>query len=121
MKLPGPGRTLRPSGSHRTTRLSVEKHRDEPARLILLQSAAKYSLNAASLKKIMDSETDERSAFIIGLAKNAQQVIRYSLYGQTINFICDTVLTPRDVHLSDEIKIHLGLTGENARKSFMDV
>ena len=105
------------SGKH----MPVEKHRDEPARLIILQSAAKYSLNAASLKKIMDSKADERSAFLIGLAKNAQQVIRYSLYGQTINFICDKVLTPRDVHPSDEIKIHLGLTGENARKSFMDV
>jgi hypothetical protein len=77
------------------------------ARLIILQSAAKYSLNAASLKKIMDSKADERSAFLIGLAKNAQQVIRYRLYGQTINFICDKVLTPRDVHPSDEIKVHL--------------
>ena len=105
------------SGKH----MPVEKHRDEAARLIILQSAAKYSLNAASLKKIMDSKADERSAYLIGLAKNAQQVIRYSLYGQTINFICDKVLTPRDVHPSDEVKIHLGLTGENARKSFMDV
>jgi hypothetical protein len=101
--------------------MPVEKHRDEPARLILLQTAAKYSLNAASLKKIMDSEPDERSAFLIGLAKNAQQVIRYGLYGQAINFICDKVLTPRDVHPSDEIKTHLGLTGDNARKSFMDM
>jgi hypothetical protein len=101
--------------------MPVEKHRDEPARLIILQSAAKYSLNAASLKKIVDSKADEHSAFLIGLAKNAQQVIRYSLYGQTINFICDKVLTPRDVHPSDEIKTHLGLTGDNARKSFMDV
>ena len=101
--------------------MPVEKHRDEAARLILLQSAAKYSLNAESLMKIMGSGADQRSAFIVGLAKNAQQVIRYSLYGQTINFICDKVLTPRDVHPSDEIKTHLGLTGENARKSFMDV
>ncbi len=100
----------------------VEKHRDEAAaRLIILQSAAKYSLNPASLKKIMDSDPDERSAYIICLAKNAQQVIRYSLYGQTINFLCDKVLTLRDVHPSDEVKLHLGLTGENARKSFMDM
>ena len=52
--------------------MPVEKHRDEAARLIILQSTAKYSLNPASLKKIMDSDPDERSAFIIGLAKNAQ-------------------------------------------------
>jgi hypothetical protein len=62
----------------------------------------------------MDSDPDERSAYIIGLAKNAQQVIRYSLYGQTINFLCDKKLTP-------EVKLHLGLTGDNARKSFMDM
>jgi hypothetical protein len=84
-------------------------------------SAAKYSLNPASLKKIMDSDPDERSAFIIGLANNAQQVIRYSLYGKTIKFLCDKVLTPRDVHPSDEVKLHLGLTGENARKRFMNI
>jgi hypothetical protein len=96
---------------HGCKHMPVEKHRDEAARLIILQSAAKYSLNPASLKKIMDSDPDERSAFIIGLAKNAQQVIRYSLYGQTINFLYDKVLTPRDVHPSDEVKLRLGLTG----------
>jgi hypothetical protein len=70
---------------------------------------------------ITASDPDERSAYIFGLAKNAQQVIRYSIYGQTINFLCDKVLTPRDVHPSDEVKLHLGLTGENARKSVMDM
>ncbi len=108
---------------HGGKHMPVEKHRDESARLIILQSAAKYSLNLASLKKIMDLDPDGRCAFIIGfkLAKNVQQVIRYRLYGQTINFLCDKVLTPRDVHSSDEVKLHLGLTGENTRTSLMDM
>jgi hypothetical protein len=87
------------SGKH----MPVEKHRDESAHLIILPSAAKYCLSPASLKQIMDSDPDEHSAYIIGLAKNAQLDIHYRLYGQTINFLCDKVLTPRVVHPSNEV------------------
>ena len=106
---------------HGGKHMPVEKHRDETSRLVILHSTAPYCLSDESLKTIMDAEPDERSAYLIGLAKIAQQVIRYNLYGHVINNICDTVLTRHDVHPSDDVKLHLGLTGAHARKSFMDM
>ncbi len=91
------------------------------ARLVILHSAAPHCLSDESLNRIMGEDPDERSAYLIGLAKIAQQVIRYSLYGQVINYISEKVLTPHDVHPSYDVKLHLGLTGYNSRKSFMDV
>ena len=101
--------------------MPVEKHRDETSRLVILHSAAPHCLSDESLKKIMEADPDERSAYLIGLAKIAQQVIRYSLYGQATNYISEKVLTPHDVHPSNDLKLHLGLTGDNAKKSFMDM
>ena len=105
------------SGKH----MPVEKIRDEHTRLLLLHSAAKFSLTEESLNTIMEADIEERHAYLIGLAKITQQVIRYSLYGHTINYICDKVLTQHDVHPPEDVKIHLGLTGEHSKKSFMDV
>ena len=58
---------------------------------------------------------------MIGLAKNAQQVIRYILYGLTGNYMNEKVLTSRDVFPSTDVKLHLGLTGVNAEKVFMEL
>jgi hypothetical protein len=99
----------------------VEKHRDEAARMIVFRSAAPYCLNEETAALILDADPEERAAYLIGTAKIAQQFIRYSLYGQVINYFCDKVLTPRDVHPSNDVKLHLGLTGEYAEKSFMDL
>jgi hypothetical protein len=48
-------------GSH----MPVEKDRDETAGLIILQYAAKYCLNPAPVKKIMESDREERSVYIV--------------------------------------------------------
>ncbi len=77
--------------------MPVEKHRDETARLVILRSAAPFCLNDESMEKIMNAEQEQRNAFLTGLAKNAQQVIRYILYCYTVNYIRDKVLTPHDV------------------------
>ena len=61
---------------HGGKHMPVEKHRDEVARLVLLRYTAPYCLSAESFTKIMDADPDERYAYLIGLAKNAQQVIR---------------------------------------------
>ncbi len=61
---------------HGGKHMPVEKHRDETSRLVILHSTAPYCLSDESLKTIMDAEPDERSAYLIGLAKIAQQVIR---------------------------------------------
>jgi hypothetical protein len=47
---------------------------------------------------------------MIGLAKNAQQVLHYSLYGMVGNYLNERVLTPLDVYPADhdDIKLHFG-------------
>ncbi len=98
--------------------MPVEKHRDETARLVILRSAAPFCLSDESMQKIMEAEPEKRTAFLTGLAGNAQPVFRYTLYGYTVNFMSEKVLTPHDIHPSDDIKQHLGLTGENAKNFF---
>ena len=61
------------------------------------------------MQLIMQADNEERHAYISGLAKIAQQVTRYLLYGLTINYICDKVLTQHDVYPSEDVKLHLGL------------
>jgi hypothetical protein len=100
--------------------LPIENNRDETHRLILLYSAAPYCLSKETLDTILEADCDERKTYLVGLAKNAQQVIRYVLYGLTGNYLNEKVLTQRDVFPSDDIKLHLGLTGDNAQKCFME-
>ena len=101
--------------------MPVEKHRDGPNRLILLHTAAQFSLSKDQLDMILEADPVEMGAYVTALARNTQQVIRYTLYGQFNNYMNDKVLTPRDVFPSDDVKLHLGLTGENQKKSFMDL
>jgi hypothetical protein len=51
----------------------------------------------------------------------AQQVIQYVLYGLAGNYMNEQVFTPRDVYPAEDVKLHLGLTGDNARKCFMEL
>lgn len=101
--------------------MPVEKVRDSTHRLILLQSVAPYCLSQEQLDMILEGDPDERNAYLIGLAKNAQQILKYGLGGTVNNYVSEKVLTPRDVYPSDEIKIHLGLVNENSKKAFMDM
>ena len=101
--------------------LPIEKIRDDNYRQCLLYSAAPYCLNQETLDMIVGTDRDEKNAYLIALAKNAQQVIRYVLYGQVGNYMNERVFTPRDVFPADDVKLHLGLTGDNARKCFMEL
>ena len=102
--------------------LPIEKVRDETHRLILLRSAAPYCLSKETLDTIiLGADRDEMNAYLIGLSKNAQQVIRYQLYGLAGNYMNEKVFTPRDVYPADDVKLHLGLTGDNARKCFREL
>jgi hypothetical protein len=68
------------------------------------------------MKLGMDPDREERNAFLIGLAKKSQQLLSCALPGMAINRICEKVLTPRDIHPSDEVKRHLSLTGERQKE-----
>ena len=99
----------------------VEKVRDETGRMIALRSAAPYALCADNVEKFFAFPPEQVSAFAIGLAKNMQQAMHYAMYGQAMGHLSDKVFTPRDVQPNDDVKVHLGLTGSNAGKSFMDM
>ena len=101
--------------------LPIEKVRDETHRLILLRSAAPYCLSKETLDTILEADSDEKNAYLIALSKNAQQVIRYVLYGLSGNYMNERVFTPRDVFPTEDVKFHLGLTGDNARRCFMEL
>ncbi len=101
--------------------LPVENIRGKTHSLVLLYSAAPYCLSQETLDTILEADSNERKAYMIGLAKNAQQVIRYILYGLTGNYMNEKVLTSRDVFPATDVKLHRGLTGANAEKVFMEL
>ena len=102
-------------------RLPIEKARDETHRRILLRSAAPYSLSMETLETILAADRDELTAYELGLTKNAQQIFKYTLPGLLGNYMNERVFTPRDVYPSDDVKMHLGLTGAHAQMSFMNL
>ena len=102
-------------------KMPVEKQRDSSMWMILFRTMAPYCLCKHSIDSILKADTDAVNAYLIGLAKNAQQVIKYNMYGMVGNFMADKVLTQHDVFPLDNVKKHLGLTGEHASKSFMDM
>ena len=101
--------------------IPTEKHRDASNRLILVQTAAQFCLSTEQVHTIMGADPEVLNAYLTALARNTQQVIRYTLYGQFNNYMNEKVLTQRDVYPSDDVKLHLGFTGEHLRKSFMDL
>jgi len=102
-------------------KVPVEKQRDSVMRTIVLRTVAPYCLNDETLDAILKADPEEQNALLMGLAKNAQQYIKYQLYGTVANFMADKVLTQHDVFPSAAVKKHLGLTGDHATKSFMDM
>lgn len=102
-------------------RMPIEKARDDAHRHILLHSAAPFSISQETLESILGADRDELNAYMIGLAKNAQQILRYTLYGTVGNYLNERVFTPRDVYPADDVKLHLGLTGDHAQMSFMNL
>ncbi len=78
--------------------MPVEKQRGSVVRMILpLCSAGPYCLSKESMDTILEADTEELHAYMSELAKNAQQVIKYNLYGIAGNFLAEKVLTQHDV------------------------
>ncbi len=102
-------------------RMPVEKARDESHRRILLYSVTQYSLSQVTLATILGVDHDELSAYELGLSKNAQQVFKYTLTGMVGNYMKELVVLPRDIYPADDVKMHLGLTGDHAEMSFMNL
>ena len=61
--------------------LPVEKVRDEELRLRIMYSAHQYAISEEQLSEIEDATTEQRCAYLLGMAKSAQQKLQYNLYG----------------------------------------
>jgi hypothetical protein len=89
--------------------------------MIVLRTVAPYCLSKETLDIILNAEPEKHNALLSGLARNGQQYLKYHLYGEVANSMADKVLTQHDVFPSDTVREHLGLTGDQASKSFMDM
>ncbi len=78
--------------------------------MILLSTVALYCLDKESMDTILGADPKEFNAYLTGLAKNTQQVIKYHMYGMVANFMADKVLTQHDVFPSEAVKKHLEST-----------
>ena len=71
---------------------------------------------------IEGADPHESAAYLQGMARAAQQRIRYTLFGLVNNHLNENVFTGSGVQEANElVKMHLGLVGEHAGKSFMDM
>jgi len=101
--------------------IPIEKARNESKRMIAPHSAAPFCLSDEDYDMILGANENERVGYLTGMAKNTQQALSYQLRGIMGNYVSEKILTCRGIQPSGEVKIHLGLTGANSEKSFMDV
>ncbi len=90
-----------------------------PSSLIQQPRTACQCLRKGISDIILGAHANERKACLIKLVKNAQQVVKYILPGLVGNDMNEKVLTSHEVFPADDVKLHLGLTGANSKKSFM--
>ena len=73
--------------------VTVEMVRDEELRLCLMYSAHPYAISVEQLSEIEDATAEQRCAYLLGMAKSAQQKLRYNLYCRTNNQFNEKVFT----------------------------
>jgi hypothetical protein len=101
--------------------LPTEKVRNDEERTAIMLSAAPYALSDEQLSALEDAHPQELMQYLQGMVKAAQQSLKYLLYAKVNQFFNDYVFTRPGVYPSTDIRIHLGLTGVHADKSFMDL
>jgi hypothetical protein len=89
--------------------------------MTVLRTVAPYCLSKETLNIILNADPYGQKAHLTGLAKNAQQFIKYQLFGTVGNYMGEKVLARHNVFPSGSVRKHLGLTGDNTSKSFMDM
>ena len=65
------------------SKMPIEKQRDSVMRMMLLCSAGPYCLSKESMDTLLEADTKELHAYLTGLAKNAQQIIKNDVYRRT--------------------------------------
>ncbi len=86
-----------------TIALGVTKYqtvRNSPCTALNLSNAIQWRKPVT----FSNNPPEQISAFVVGLAWNLQQALRYGLYGVTMNFLSEKVFTPRDLYANDTVK-----------------
>jgi hypothetical protein len=98
----------------------VEKGRDQVLRERIMLSAAPYALSDDQVEAIGEAAPEARAAFLHGLAKAAQQKLRYVLYGMVGNHFNAHVFLKNAIPV-DRVRTHLGLKDLDPERCFMDL
>ena len=80
-----------------------------------------YAISVEQLSEKEDATAEQRCVYLIGMAKSAQQKLRYNLHGSTNNQFNEKVFTGPGLHPDQLVKVHLGLVGEHANKTFLEM
>ena len=101
----------------------VEKGRDQGLRERIMLSAAPYALSDDQVEAIGEAAPEARAAFLHGLAKAAQQKLRYVLYGMVGNHFNAHVfyfILKNSIPV-DRVKTRLVLQDLDQKLSFMNL
>jgi len=83
-------------------------------------SAAPYAISDDQVEAIGEAAPEARAAFLHGLAKAAQQKLRYVLYGIVGNHFNAHVFLKNAIPV-DRVRTHLGLKDLDPERCFMDL
>jgi hypothetical protein len=101
--------------------LPTEKVRDHGKRLNIMYSASPYALGEEQCRALEEADPLQLKPYLLGMAKAAQQSLKYLLSAKANHHFNQFVFTRHGVLPRSEIRLNLGLVGEHAEKSFMDM
>ena len=92
--------------------------------LVHLEAAAPYTISNDQVEAIGEAVPEARAAFLHGLAKAAQQKLRYVLYGIFQGIVGNHFNAPvflKNAIPVDRVRTHLGLKDLDPERCFMDL
>jgi len=102
--------------------IPTEKVRDHDKRLLIMYSASPYALGDDECSALEEADILDLRPYLLGMSKASQQIIKYVLYAKVHDHFNNYVFTKTGVSPSrSDVRMHLGLVGDHAEKSFMDM
>jgi hypothetical protein len=102
--------------------IPTEKVRDHDKRLLIMYSASPYALGDDECSALEEADILDLRPYLLGMSKASQQIIKYVLYAKVHDHFNNYVFTKTGVSPSrSDVRLNLGLVGDHADKSFMDM
>jgi hypothetical protein len=102
--------------------IPTEKVRDHDKRMLIMYSASPYALGDEQCRALDEADTLDLRPYLLGMSRATQQIIKYVLYAKVGDHFNNYVTTKTGVCPSrSDVRLHLGLVGDHAEKSFMDM